>query len=99
MNVDDLEAFIDESIRVSAKNGYFPTVFQGMRARHTTVGAIEKLVVSGELQTGFKRLQELGLAKDWSIEAAVLKFPEKFSKDAIECARFRLDEVSKSSGT
>ena len=92
MNVDELEAFIDEAIRLSAANGYHPTVFIGMRARHGTVAAIEKLVVSPDLQSGFMRLRELGLL-DWTIEAAVLKFPARFSRHARECAQFRLDQA------
>ena len=64
------EAFCDEGIRRARQAGYQPTVFQGMRARHGTVAAIEKLVQNGKAQTGFKRLKSLGLL-DWSIEAAV----------------------------
>jgi transcriptional regulator with XRE-family HTH domain len=88
----DLEAFIDESIRLSRQHGYYPTTFQAMRDRHTTVGAIEKLVVSGDLQTGFRKLRDLGLL-DWSIEAAVMKFPHHFTRAARECAEFRLREA------
>jgi len=93
MNVDELDAFVDEGIRVAIKNRYDPTVFQGMRARHGTVGAIEKLVLSGEIQSGFKRLRDLGLL-EWSIETAVLKFPGRFSRNAQECAKFRLDQAT-----
>jgi hypothetical protein len=89
MNVDGLEAFIDETIRRAQQRGYYPTVFQRMRAQYGTVSAIEKLVISGEVQSGFKRLQELGLLA-WSIEASVIKFPEKFTNAANECAEFRL---------
>jgi hypothetical protein len=88
-NIDPLEAFIDECVRMCVKHKYHPTVFQGMRDRHKTIPAIEKLVQSGEIQSGFKRLKELGLL-DWTIEAAVLKFPDRFSPNARECAEFRL---------
>jgi hypothetical protein len=60
-----------------------------MRHRYKTRPAIENLVVSGEIQSGFKRLKELNLLK-WSIEAAVLKFPKEFSAQARQCAEFRL---------
>lgn len=89
---DALETFIDESIRVSSKNGYHPTEFIRMRQRHGTKGAISRLVRSGEIQTGFNRLFKLGLI-DWTIESAVLKFPHAFTKEDIECARFRLEQV------
>jgi hypothetical protein len=84
-----LEAFIDETIRRAAKVGYHPTVFIGMREKLGTVTAISKLVESGDVQSGFKRLSKLGLL-DWTIEAAVGKFPSEFSATARECAAFRL---------
>ena len=84
-----LDAFIDEGIQLSLKRGYNPTVFIGMRTRHGTVDAISRLVISGDLQSGFKRLHRMGLL-DWTIEAAVLKFPTEFSADARKCAEFRI---------
>ena len=87
--MDPLEAFIDESIRISISNRYPPTIFQRMRAQYGTVDAIERLVKSGDVQSGFKKLISLQL-KEWTIESAVLKFRERFSKDAIACAEFRL---------
>ena len=89
MNVDPLEAFVDETIRQAVKHEYRPRVFIRMREKHGTVGAISKLVQSGEIQSGFKRLKELGILQ-WSIESAVVKFPSYFSKDDLECAEFRL---------
>jgi hypothetical protein len=85
----DLEAFIDETVRVSANHHYHPTTFISMRQRHGTVEAINRLVVSGDVQSGFKRLKELGLL-DYSIEAAILKFPHEFPRSSRECAEFRL---------
>lgn len=87
-----LEAFIDESIRLSAKHGYHPTAFIGMRHRYLTVGAISRLVVSGDIQSGFKRMQELGLLK-WTIEEAVLRFPNEFSKEVRQAAEWRLSQA------
>ena len=84
-----LEAFIDETIRRSRENGYHPTTFISMRERYQTVPAISRLVQNGDVQSGFKRLNELGLV-DWTIEAAVMKFPDEFSADTRECAAFRL---------
>ena len=84
-----LEAFIDETIRVSAQKAYHPTTFIGMRGRYGTVEAISRLVVSGDVQSGFTKLKKLGLL-DYTIEAAVIKFPGEFTKQAQECATFRL---------
>lgn len=84
-----LEAFVDETILRGREKGYIPTIFIGMRQDLETIPAISRLVRSGDIQSGFKRLQALGLL-EWTIEAAVEKFPEEFSKDDRECATFRL---------
>lgn len=90
----ELEAFIDETIRRGAAKGYHPTVFIGMRQSLGTIPAISKLVQSGDLQSGFKRLHKLNLLA-WTIEAAVEKFPGEFTRDDYECALFRLGEARK----
>ena len=88
----ELEAFIDESIRRGAERGYHPTVFIGMRHAHGTVDTISRLVRSGDIQSGFKRLNALGLV-NWTIEAAVLAFPTEFQRPDIDCAEWRLNQV------
>jgi hypothetical protein len=92
-----LEAFIDESIRLSRQHGYNPTAFIVMRARLGTIDAIAQLMVSGEIQSGFKRLQQLGLL-EWSIEAAVTKFPDEFSRQIREAAEWRLQQATRAKG-
>lgn len=92
--MDPLEAFVDEGIVRSVRLGYNPTTFQRMRRDQGTVVAITKLVQSGDMQSGFRRLADLGLL-EWSIEAAVMKFPERFSIAAHECAEFRMRLVAK----
>jgi hypothetical protein len=89
-----LESFIDESIERSKKGGYHPTTFIAMRERHGTIEAIARLVQNGDMQSGFKRLSRMGLV-DWTIEAAVLKFPSEFSPVVRDCAAFRLEAVKK----
>lgn len=84
-----LESFIDETIRIARERGYNQSAFIAMRHRHGTIDAFARLVVSGETQTGFKRLTSLGLL-DWTIEAAVLKFPDEFTPDVRQSAEFRL---------
>ena len=88
----ELEAFIDEALRRAQEKDYHPTAFVGMRARRGTLEAISRLVRSGDMQSGFRRMKELGLL-DWTIEAAVLKFPHEFTRDDRECAFFRLQQV------
>jgi len=87
-----LEAFIDRSIELAKARKYIPTVFIGMRHQYGTLEAIERLVQSGEIQSGFKRLRQLDLL-DWTIEAAVTKFPDEFSRNARECAEWRLTQA------
>ena len=85
----ELEIFIDQTIKVAQANGYHPTIFIDMRARHGTLSAISRLVENGDVQSGFRRLEKLGLL-DHTIEAAVTKFPREFSPATLECAEFRL---------
>ena len=87
-----LETFIDETMKRSAEKGYHATTFIGMRTRHGTVSAISRLVASGDIQSGFTKLKKLGLL-NYTIEAAVMKFPDEFSKSDRECAAFRLSLV------
>ena len=88
----ELEAFITESVRISMKNGYHPTAFLEMRSRYGTVGAMDRLMRNGEIQSGFKRLEALGLL-EWSVEAGVLRFPDEFSREVREAAEWRLSQA------
>lgn len=85
----ELESFIDNTIRVAAEHKYYPTTFLEMRKRHGTLEAMNRLVVSGDVQSGFTRLKDLDLL-DYSIEEGILRFPEEFPKASRECAEFRL---------
>lgn len=87
-----LDMFIDETIRRSREHGYHPTTFIGMRERYGTVRAISRLVISGEIQSGFKRLIELNL-KEYTIEQAVLMFPNDFSQSVYDAAKWRLAQA------
>jgi hypothetical protein len=89
-----LEAFIDESIELAKQRGYDPIVFKGMRRNHGTLEAIERLVRSGDIQSGFKRMKQLDLLA-WTVEAAVLKFPSEFTRNARECAEWRLQQTAR----
>jgi hypothetical protein len=88
-----LESFIDELIRRCGQRGYVPRTFIGMRARYGTVEAISRLVSSGDVQDGFHRLIALGL-RDWSVESAVTKFPDEFSREVRQAAEWRLAQIS-----
>lgn len=89
-----LDEFVDEMMNRARPLGYTPTIFMRMREDHGTVGAIKRLVETSERQSGFRRLRDLGL-KDWTLEAAVLRFPrtEGFTRKTAEYARARLDGI------
>lgn len=88
-----LDEFIDESIRRSRAKGYHPSIFIDMRQKFGAIAATKRLVETSEPQSGFKRLKQLGLL-DWSLEAAVLKFPNEFpDKKTQEYAKARLDGI------
>jgi hypothetical protein len=92
-NISDLDAWIDEAIRISSQHKYYPTTFMNMRRTHGTVGAIERLVISGDIQSGFRRLKELGLLQ-WTIEQAVLTFSNDFPNPEVrKAAQWRLDQA------
>ena len=85
----ELDTFLNEALRQCVVAGYHPTVFRQMRDRHGTIEAIERLVRSGEIQTGFEKLKALGKL-EWSIEQAVINFSHEFTPAARDCAEFRL---------
>jgi hypothetical protein len=89
-----LEAFIDKTIEPAKERGYNPTIFIGMRHQYGTIDAIERLVQCGDIQSGFKRLNQLWLS-EWTIESAVTKFPAEFSRNAKQCAEWRIEQVTK----
>ncbi len=88
-----LDEFLDESVRRSAAVGYHPTKFIGMRdeARKrgkSVVSVIKSLVESSEPRSGYVRLVQLGLT-EWSLESAVLKYPQEFERRTIAFAEAR----------
>lgn len=88
-----LEAFVKELIQRSAACGYYPTTFMRMLERHRTKKAMALLVEQGEIQSGFRRLHELGLL-DWSVEAGVVKFRGEFDRMHVEAAEWRLRQAN-----
>jgi hypothetical protein len=85
-----LDEFVDEGIKRSIVHGYVPTTFMRMRNDYKTAPAIVRLVETSNPQSGFQRLKELGLL-EWSLEAAVLRFPEHFAEKTRTYARARLE--------
>jgi len=90
---DPLEAWVEEATRRCVAAGCHGGRFEQMRALHGTVGAMERLMHSAEIQSGFLRLLRAGL-KGWSLEAGVLGFPDRFTEHARASAKFRLDNAN-----
>jgi hypothetical protein len=87
-----LDEFVDESVTISVRHGYNPTRFLEMRksGTYTTVGLIAKLVESSDPRSGFVRMKQLGLDQ-WTLEAAVLKYPALFTDKTKTYAKARLE--------
>ncbi|TCH99680.1 hypothetical protein EJV46_03115 [Roseococcus sp. SYP-B2431] len=77
--------------------GYNPHVFMDMRDRHGTVTAINRLLLEGEIQSGFRKLYSMNML-EWTIEAAALRFPDLFKAGSREAAQFRLDQANGRNG-
>ena len=89
---NDLERFVDEGIRIGLTKKYSPHRFEQMRARHGTIDAIKRLVISGDIQSGFVKMKTLDIV-EWSLEAAVLNFEGLFGKEVYKAAAFRFDQL------
>jgi hypothetical protein len=87
---DPLDAWIDEATRQCAERGYRGPIFERMRRKHGTVGAMERIVKTTDIQSGFVRLKELGILQ-WSIEEGVCRFADRFTSEALVYAQFRLE--------
>ncbi|MDP3550128.1 MAG: hypothetical protein Q8R81_07010 [Novosphingobium sp.] len=84
-----LNDFVEEGIRRAQAVGYHPTAFMGMWYPDRSPKVLENLVSTSDPKTGYKRMVREGL-KDWTLEAAVVAYPDHFSKKAVEYAKFRL---------
>jgi hypothetical protein len=85
-----LEEFVDESISRAQARDYTPNWFIGMWNEDRSHAPIERLVKTAEAKSGYKRMVQIGL-KDWTLEAAVVRFPKRFSKEAFAYASARLE--------
>ena len=90
----DFEARVRAALIECHRLGYHPTDFEGMLCNATAARVAEKLVKSGELQTGLKRLAQMDRL-DLSVESIMLEaqFESLFKKPLREAAQWRLDKV------
>jgi hypothetical protein len=74
--------------------GYEPTIWISMSEQYGSAEAARRLLVSGDIQTGFERLIQLG-RPDLTIERAVLahRWDPIFSERHRDAARWRLRQA------
>lgn len=96
--MSELEQSFEAKIRAALSEchrlGYHPSDFEGMLANATAARVAEKLVTSGELQAGLKRLAQMGRF-DLSVESIMLEaqFASLFSNQHLAAAQWRLNQV------
>ena len=76
--------------------GYTPSIWMQMIQKHGAVDTARRLVVSGDLQDGFRRLLSMGRA-DLTVESSVLdeRWYDLFTDQEREVARWRLEAAQK----
>lgn len=87
------EQEVEQVIQIYEREiGHAATRTRPMIDRYGEVGALSKIVVSPELQPGFKVLRDRGYL-DKTFEALVVKYRELFTSDVVEAAQWRLDHA------
>ncbi len=92
---DRFEAELHEAVREAKAIGYHPTEFVRMLNDHGGVATAKRLIVSGDVQSGFKRLAKLGRL-DISMERKMLmpEYKPLFTDGELEAAEWRLSQVA-----
>jgi len=91
MLINAFELVVEQSIQLyEAINGHNASVTRQMIQKHGAVVALSRLVVTSDLQQGFKVLRDSG-ELDKTFEAIVLRFQERFPPEVVEAARWRLE--------
>ena len=82
---------VEQVIQVYEKAiGHAATRTRPMIRDYGEIGALSKLVVSADLQKGFKVLRDSGQI-DKTFEALVVRFKDLFRTDVVGAAQWRLD--------
>lgn len=89
------EARVRAAVQECHRIGYHPSDFEAMLANASAARVAERLVTSGDLQTGLRRLAKMGRL-ELSVESIMLEpeFQDLFkSADIRAAAQWRLDQV------
>lgn len=91
MSEAELEQRVDETIQLYEQvTGSAATRTRGMIDRHGVVEALSRLMLSPDLQRGFRALRDNDQLEE-TFEAVVTRSPALFSAEVVEAARWRLD--------
>ena len=87
-----LDQFVNELISRSASAGFQLFQLTQMRDEYGTVSAVQALVERSEDTSGLAFLVEHEL-QGWSLEAAVVNYPNHFPSETVGLARSRLAKI------
>lgn len=90
IELNRLKQIVEHGIRVCIENGYVPTRFMEMWRADPTLSMLERMVITGDIQTGLSRLAELDLL-DYSVEQMVIDHSN--NRSIIAAAVWRLEQV------
>lgn len=91
----DFEVRVRAALSECHRLGYHPRDFEEMLNNTSAVRLAERLVISGNLQSGLRRLAQMGRL-DLSVESIMLEvqFEPLFDKKFRDAAQWHLDQVS-----
>ena len=96
MTLNDLEQHVaDTVIRYERETGHAAIRTREMIQNVGVVEALSKLMVSADLQQGFRVLRDKHLLNH-TFEHIVVHNPSFFKPDIVECAQWRLDNPNRS---
>jgi hypothetical protein len=92
---DEFEKRLRDAVRSSIALGYNPTLFADMLKSWGGVGVARRLIASGEIQYGFKKIVAMG-HPELSMESIMLEpqFVPLFTAGELEAARWRLKQLA-----
>lgn len=91
MNGTDFVGEVERVICIYEREiGHSASRTRQMIERLEEVEALSRLMISGDLQQGFKVLRDRGLL-DKTFEALVVRFSHLFKREVVQAAQWRLD--------
>ena len=91
---EEFTARLWDACRTTRSLGYVPIIFERMLREHKGLRTAKKLIASGEIQDGFKKVVRLN-RPDLTMESIMLesKFRDLFTKEELAAADWRLKQT------